>query len=51
MKHMKGGSVLEEQVPNRRSVRRKRKFRFGRFFMTLLVLAAIGVADIFSCSI
>ncbi len=44
MKDMKGGSVLEEQVPNRRSMRRKRKFRFGRFFMTLLFLAAIGVA-------
>ena len=40
----KGGSVLEEQVPNRRSMRKKRKFRYGRFFMTLLFLAFIGIA-------
>ncbi|MCZ8535898.1 LCP family protein [Paenisporosarcina quisquiliarum] len=35
---------MEEQVPNRRSMRKKRKFRYGRFFMTLLFLAFIGIA-------
>ena len=35
---------MEEQVPNRRYVRKKRRFRFGRFFMTLLVIAFIGVS-------
>lgn len=40
----KGGSVLEEQVPNRRSMRKKRKFRYGRFFMTLVFIAFIVIA-------
>lgn len=39
----KGGSILEEQVPNRRSRRRKRKFRLGRFIMTFLFLIIIGI--------
>ncbi|MGE6488708.1 LCP family protein [Paenisporosarcina sp. NPDC076898] len=35
---------MEEQVPNLRSMRKKRKFRYGRFFMTVLFLAFIGIA-------
>ncbi|PUB13916.1 LCP family protein [Paenisporosarcina sp. OV554] len=35
---------MEEQVPNRRSMRRKRKFRYGRFIMTILFLLIIGIS-------
>ena len=35
---------MEEQVPNRRSMRRKRKFRYGRFIMTILFLLLIGIS-------
>jgi polyisoprenyl-teichoic acid--peptidoglycan teichoic acid transferase len=35
---------LEENYPNTRSARKKRKFRFGRFLMTLLVFLLIGIS-------
>jgi len=35
---------MEENLPNRRSVRKRRRFRFGRFFMTLLVFLLLGIA-------
>ena len=35
---------MEEQVPNRRSMRKKRKFRYGRFIMTILFFLIIGIS-------
>lgn len=34
---------MEEQGPNRRSMKKKRKLRFGRFFMTITFLLLIGI--------
>jgi len=34
---------MEEQAPNRRSTRKKRKFRLGRFFMTIIFFLLIGI--------
>ncbi len=37
------GGIMDHQVPNRRSMRKKRKFRLGRFIMSFLILLGMGI--------